>query len=397
MPLATTAKLLNQVAAGLNEAHRKGVIHRDLKPGNIFMARIGGVEIPKIVDFGLAKAKHTGQGGEVTSPGTILGSLNYISPEQLRSSKDVDHRSDLWSLGIIILRLITGKIPFTGEEPGELVTKICAGPIPVPSELAPELGLPNELDAFFRRALDRDKTQRFQTAVEMAEQFTRIVQGLPEIPHNSTEPLNAEYELRTKRRAVVIAELDQAALNPSFAPRKKAHVEAPNEETTPIEISEGQMLQVVYHGSESTSQTEIVSNANAVVAPQVKAWLATAPHGKVSPESSSQTDSEELLSTQLKVDIELSSTFIEPEAHREEAPIAPPTERTRKRDPGGVLRKGRRPSTVVAFGVVMVAVLSIGMLGAWSYQTRRRGASSPAEATSKSVPKGPSRSDTSTP
>lgn len=189
MTLAAAGRLCGQVAEGLHEAHKLGIVHRDLKPENIFLARVGNEEVPKIIDFGIAKSKRTEAEPEATRTGVILGSMDYISPEQVVSSKDVDHRADLWSLAVIMLRLITGKAPFAGDDLASLVLRICTGPIPLPSRLAPELNLPGELDAYFERALDRDPKRRFQTAAEMAAQFHRFVAGLPAEDPTGTEPL----------------------------------------------------------------------------------------------------------------------------------------------------------------------------------------------------------------
>lgn len=171
--------LLEQIANGLDQAHEAGIVHRDLKPGNIFIAHNGSDECVKIVDFGIAKMTHEGSRPEVTATGAVLGTINYMSPEQLRDSKDVDHRSDLWSLGVIAFRVLTGVPPFPGENAIEVITKISAGLIPSVFDVAPDLGMPSSMDAFFARALARDREQRFLTARELVDEFKRAAQGLP--------------------------------------------------------------------------------------------------------------------------------------------------------------------------------------------------------------------------
>jgi hypothetical protein len=120
----------------------------------------------------VAKASDATKAGESTKTGTLIGSPHYMSPEQARGSKQLDFRSDIWSLGVIVFRMITGQLPFPGDEIGEVIMAICADPIPVPSQIAPHLG--PEVDRFFERALARDVTKRFQSARELAEAFTAL-------------------------------------------------------------------------------------------------------------------------------------------------------------------------------------------------------------------------------
>src|SRR5262249_41238728 len=106
-------------------------------------------------------------GRESTKSGTLLGSPHYMSPEQARNSKELDHRSDLWSLGVIAFRCLTGSLPFQGEEISEVLIDICPGTMVRASSITPDLG--PEYDRFFERALARDPEQRFQSARDLAE------------------------------------------------------------------------------------------------------------------------------------------------------------------------------------------------------------------------------------
>jgi serine/threonine-protein kinase len=172
---AEALQILVPVVRGLERAHEAGLVHRDLKPENIFLTREGDVEIPKILDFGIAKALRP-EGDAVddaaTREGAILGTPYYMSPEQARGRTHVDHRSDLWSLGVILFQLLTGKRPFPGKVVGDLVMQICADPIPLPSSILP--GLSPEMDAFFARAMARDPAERFQSARELARAFAEV-------------------------------------------------------------------------------------------------------------------------------------------------------------------------------------------------------------------------------
>jgi serine/threonine protein kinase len=124
-----TGKILLQVVDALSEAHRKGIVHRDLKPSNLMITEAGKV---KTLDFGLVKVQrgiglHAGGGisaDTLTLPGTVLGTLNYMSPEQAMG-KDIDHRSDIFSLGIIAYEMLTGRLPFQGKTLGETLDSIC--------------------------------------------------------------------------------------------------------------------------------------------------------------------------------------------------------------------------------------------------------------------------------
>ncbi|WP_437974907.1 serine/threonine-protein kinase [Sorangium sp. So ce295] len=165
--------IVSQVSKALRRAHEVGLIHRDLKPANIFLAR-QGEEVVKILDFGVAKAIGTGLAADATKTGTLIGSPHYMSPEQVRRSKTIDFRSDLWSLGVIIFQCLTGQLPFPGEELGDVLVEICTGDIPVASQLAPNLW--PELDRFLERALKREPAERFQSASELARAFAAAVQ-----------------------------------------------------------------------------------------------------------------------------------------------------------------------------------------------------------------------------
>jgi serine/threonine-protein kinase len=167
-----------QTAKALTVAHQAGIVHRDLKPGNLFLVKSEEEEIVKVLDFGVAKATlDTGPDGEAqdqeaTKAGTLLGTPVFMSPEQARGVKDIDQRADLWSLGVIIFRALTGKLPFVGTSITDTIVKICTAQVPKATTVAPDL--PAEVDKFFARALARNPTARFNTARELATAFARI-------------------------------------------------------------------------------------------------------------------------------------------------------------------------------------------------------------------------------
>ncbi|HRH00940.1 MAG TPA: serine/threonine-protein kinase, partial [Polyangiaceae bacterium] len=169
LPLADAARILQQVGRALAQAHEKGIVHRDLKPENIFLVSSpdDDEEIAKVLDFGIAKVQASSGSPGLTSStktGAVLGTPYYMSPEQARGLRNVDHRTDIWSIGVIAFRAVTGRLPFEGESVGDLLVKICTSPLPVPSQVAPEL--PPAFDAWFVTALEREPQRRFATMAE---------------------------------------------------------------------------------------------------------------------------------------------------------------------------------------------------------------------------------------
>jgi serine/threonine-protein kinase len=172
---AELARLFSELARGIGQAHAIGVIHRDLKPGNIFIAREGEHEVTKIVDFGIAKVKASAlrmTRGIGTQLGTLLGTPQYMSPEQVRGSGSIDHRTDLWALGVIACESLTGRCPFSGTTLGDLTVQICTEKPPAPSSLGP---VPPGFDQWFFKAVHKKPNKRFQSAEEMAERLFGVL------------------------------------------------------------------------------------------------------------------------------------------------------------------------------------------------------------------------------
>jgi serine/threonine protein kinase len=162
VPLPEACDYVIQACAGVAEAHAAKIVHRDLKPGNLFVTeRADGTPLVKILDFGVAKAPHD-DNLELTGTYTILGSPSYMSLEQLRSSKLVDARSDIWSLGVILFELIAGQKPFVGETVADLALKIALDSVPrLPDG-------PAALDDIIARCVAHDPAQRYQSVGELA-------------------------------------------------------------------------------------------------------------------------------------------------------------------------------------------------------------------------------------
>lgn len=168
----TTYRVIAHVARALSSAHALGIVHRDLKPENIFLVPGYDEEVAKVLDFGIAQHEAYRIEDHATREGAFLGTPYYVSPEQARG-KPTDHRSDLWSLGVIAYQCLTGSPPFESDSLGELMGLILYEPIPKITEVNPEL--PPAMEAFWSRAIERDREQRFQSARELADALGRAL------------------------------------------------------------------------------------------------------------------------------------------------------------------------------------------------------------------------------
>ncbi|EYF01342.1 serine/threonine-protein kinase [Chondromyces apiculatus] len=172
VPLSAAVQFLTQIGRALRRAHEAGLVHRDLKPCNIFLARFEDEEVVKVLDFGIVKVPGSHVAGEATRPGELLGSPHYMSPEQVRGDASIDYRSDLWSLAVILFRALTGVLPFPGEQLGNVMAKILVDGFPKATGLAPDL--PPMIDVFFEKGLSRDREQRFQSVRAMLDDLRAI-------------------------------------------------------------------------------------------------------------------------------------------------------------------------------------------------------------------------------
>jgi eukaryotic-like serine/threonine-protein kinase len=179
LSLAATQAIASQICKALRPAQDLGLVHRDLKPANIFLALQNGEEVVKVLDFGIAKATGLGETGKVTKTDTLVGTPHYMSPEQVRG-KHLDHRSDLWSVGVIVFRCLTGRLPFGSEQFGDVLVEICTGRVPAVSHIVPNLG--PDVDQFIWRALRRDPQKRFQSADDFAEAFRAVAHSSGAMP-----------------------------------------------------------------------------------------------------------------------------------------------------------------------------------------------------------------------
>ncbi len=174
---ADAGEIVLQLGRALGKAHERGIVHRDVKPSNVFLCDAGDERVfIKLLDFGIAKA-NAGRllGGKTTETGALMGSPFYMSPEQVIGAKDLDFRSDLWALGVVGFELATGRRPFDADTVGALALKIHHEPLPNPSDV--NTSLPRAVDDWFLKACARDPKARFESAKEQAEGFAAALLG----------------------------------------------------------------------------------------------------------------------------------------------------------------------------------------------------------------------------
>ncbi len=185
--------IARQVCEGLAEAHRLGIVHRDLKPSNIMIDRDGQV---KIMDFGIARSV---EAKGITGTGVMIGTPEYMSPEQVEG-KDVDPRSDIYALGVILYEMLTGRVPFEGDTPLSVALKHKIEVPEDPAKISPQI--PQDLSLLVLRCLEKSKERRYQNAEEVIAEFLRIEQGIP-----------TDEKVLPKRKAITSKEITQTFKN----------------------------------------------------------------------------------------------------------------------------------------------------------------------------------------
>ena len=168
LPLPQICEIVTKVASALNYAHSRGVVHRDVKPSNVL---IDQQDNPLLSDFGVAKMILSSE--KFTASGAFIGTPTYASPEQCLGSNNLDGRSDVYSLGVMLYEMATGRPPFNAETPMAVVLKHINDPLPLPRQLNPTL--PESVERVILKALAKQPENRYQTAGEMAEALVTIV------------------------------------------------------------------------------------------------------------------------------------------------------------------------------------------------------------------------------
>jgi len=182
LPVERCLRIARQVASALEAAHAKGIFHRDVKPENVYLVRRGDADFVKVVDFGISKAVK--QGGDeaadqyrLTHTGLLLGTPLYMSPEQARGEEDLDHRVDIWALGVMLYECLTGEVPFRANNYLGIISQVLTHEAPPPSRLRPELGIPDAVEAVVMRAMEKDRTKRYQVMADLERDIDRLLAG----------------------------------------------------------------------------------------------------------------------------------------------------------------------------------------------------------------------------
>ena len=200
LPLPRVIEIMRQVSGALEAAHSEGVVHRDLKSDNIMLLDIGGGDWAKVLDFGIAKiTEKVDQDPGLTAPNLIIGTPQYMSPEQCSQAAEIDSRSDIYSLGVILYEMLVGHVPFTGESPTAIMMKHLQEP--PPSVLEERKDIPAAVGRVVTRAMAKLPEDRFQTVVELAEELSLAAETAdPAAVSADTAPDSAE---RKTNRIVV--------------------------------------------------------------------------------------------------------------------------------------------------------------------------------------------------
>jgi eukaryotic-like serine/threonine-protein kinase len=235
VPPQQGAPIIHGVLQALSLAHSHGIVHRDLKPDNLFLVRDArGQYVVKVLDFGIAKVMDAAGGmGSKTRTGVLLGTPGYMSPEQIKNSKGVDPRSDLWSIGVIFYEMLTGGPPFPADNEFARLTAVLTEEVKPIERANPALAPWNQ---FFHRALAKDVNQRFQSADEMARAVVAIARGSApasdwqavSIPGSHAAPATANSPMPPSKPVPTIASVPPSGMPPpaqaggSVAPPKIA-------------------------------------------------------------------------------------------------------------------------------------------------------------------------------
>jgi serine/threonine-protein kinase len=185
LPVERSLRIARQVASALGAAHAKGIYHRDVKPENVYLVRRGETDFVKVVDFGISKAVKQGgnEGGDgaesyrLTHTGLLLGTPLYMSPEQARGDEDLDHRVDIWALGVMMYECLTGEVPFRANNYLGIISQVLTHTAAPPSAVRPELGIPDAVEAVVMRAMAKDRTQRYQAMADLERDLERLLAG----------------------------------------------------------------------------------------------------------------------------------------------------------------------------------------------------------------------------
>ena len=182
LPVERSLAIVKQVASALGAAHDKGIVHRDVKPENVYLVRRGDLDFVKVVDFGVSKAVRTQEESgsdwqRLTRTGAVLGTPLFMSPEQASGGENIDHRADIWAAALILFECLTGELPFRGTNYLGVIAQIQNKDVQPPSDLRPELGIPESVDRMVMHGLQKDPARRYQRMAAFEQDIDRLLAG----------------------------------------------------------------------------------------------------------------------------------------------------------------------------------------------------------------------------
>ncbi len=190
--------ICSQIASALAAAHDKGIVHRDIKPDNIFLVQRDSQDFVKVVDFGISKSMDTeSEDVRLTQTGMVLGTPLYMSPEQARGDDDLDHRIDIYALGVILYEAVTGEVPFQGKNYLNILTQVIADDPKTPSELFPDID--RDLESVIMKAMAKDPDQRYQAMKDISADLEALAD--PSTATTGARITAARWRQRRERRS----------------------------------------------------------------------------------------------------------------------------------------------------------------------------------------------------
>lgn len=233
-----------QALEGLAHAHGRGIIHRDLKPSNLFLAnKIDGTQIIKILDFGISKSQDDGARQKLTGGGGVLGSPPYMSPEQVRAPKTIDHRSDIWAIGVCMYELLTNSMPFGGDEIQETFAQILERqPSPITKLVD---GIPIELEAVVMKCLAKNREDRYADVGELARALA---------PYGSGAWIKAPERIQATLARALMEDISSSSGTRLRGPSSTGRLSAGNMPTSPTQALSQRRLDThqELHGTANT-------------------------------------------------------------------------------------------------------------------------------------------------